>query len=119
LGVWAAIVGVSIVLFRLALEWWIAILRVVLAGAVQASFETVGWYLAMPLLPRLVVAAILTVGAALTDRHWLVPIAVVIALPVIWLNGFAVLAAVVPLWLARTRAVDERHTATVAGVAQP
>ena len=72
----------------------------------------------MPLVPRLVVAAILTVAAALTDRRWLVPIAVVIALPVIWLNGLAVLAAVVPLWLARTRAVDERQPATVAGVSQ-
>ena len=30
------------------------------------------------------------------------PFAVVLALPVIWLNGLAVLAAVVPLWQART-----------------
>ena len=46
--------------------------------------------------------------------------AVTIALPVIWLNGLAVLAAVVPLWLARTRAIDERHpAATVARVSQP
>jgi hypothetical protein len=66
-----------------------------------------------------VVAAILTVAAALTDRRWLVPVAVMIALPVIWLNGLAVLAAVVPLRLARTRAVDERHPATVARVSQP
>ena len=119
IGFTAAIVAVSLVLDRSAWEGWIAILRGDLAGAGQASFETVGWYLAVPLLPRLVVAAILTIAAALTDRRWLVPVAVTIALPVIWLNGLAVLAAVVPLWLARTRAVNERHTATVAEASRP
>jgi hypothetical protein len=118
IGFTAAIVAVSFVLDRSAWEGWIAILRSDLAGAGQASFETVGWYLAVPLLPRLVVAAILTVVAALTDRRWLVPVAVVLALPVIWLNGFAVLAAVVPLWLARTRAVDDRLPAPVARASQ-
>jgi hypothetical protein len=114
IGFTAAIVAVSFVLDRSAWEQWIAILRSDLAGAGQASFETVGWYLAVPLVPRLVVAAILTVAAALTDRRWLVPIAVVIALPVIWLNGLAVLAAVVPLWLARARAIEDRLPARVA-----
>jgi hypothetical protein len=118
-GFTAAIVAVSFVLDRSSWEGWIAILRGDLAGAGQASFETVGWYLPVPLLPRLVVAAILTVAGALADRRWLVPVAVTVALPVIWLNGLAVLAAVVPLWLARTRAVDERRPATVAGVSQP
>jgi hypothetical protein len=47
-----------------------------------------------------------------------VPVAVVIALPVIWLNGLAVLAAVVPLWLARTQAVENRVPAPAAGVSQ-
>jgi hypothetical protein len=114
IGFTAAIVAVSFVLDRSSWEGWIAILRGDLAGAGQASFETVGSYLAVPLLPRLVVAAILTIAAALTDRRWLVPVAVMIALPVIWLNGFAVLAAVVPLWLARARAVEDRVPAPVA-----
>jgi hypothetical protein len=33
------------------------------------------------------------VAAALTDRRWLLPVAVVLAMPVVWLNSLAVLAA--------------------------
>ena len=60
LGVTAAIVAVSFVLDRSAWEEWIAILRGDLAGAGQGSIDTPGWYVAVPLLPRLVVAAIVT-----------------------------------------------------------
>ncbi len=119
LGVTAAIVAVSFVLDRSAWEQWIAILRGDLAGAGQGSIQTPGWYLAVPLLPRLAVAALITVAAALSDRLWLLPVAVVIALPVLWLNGLAVLAAVVPLWLARSPAVEHRVKAPVAGVSEP
>ena len=110
IGVTAAIVAVSFALDRAAWEQWIAILRADLTtGAGQGTLDTPGWYLAVPLLPRLVAAAALVVVAALTDRRWLVPFAVVLALPVIWLNGLAVLAAVVPLWQARTVARGARR----------
>jgi hypothetical protein len=39
--------------------------------------------------------------ASFTNRRWLVPVAVVLALPVIWSNSLAILAAVYPLWRAR------------------
>ena len=97
-GVTLAIAAVSFVLDRAAWEQWIGLLRTDLAGAGQGSLSTVGWYLAVPLLPRLVVAALIVLIAAVADRRWLVPVAVVIALPVIWLNGLAILAASVPLW---------------------
>jgi len=119
LGVTAAIVAVSFVLDRSAWEQWMAILRSDLAGAGQGSIQTPGWYLAVPLLPRLAVAAVIVVAAALTDRRWLLPLAVVIALPVLWMNGLAVLAAVVPLWLARSRAVEHRIPAPVARATEP
>ena len=35
--------------------------------------------------------------AGLTGRAWLLPIAVTLALPVLWLNSLAILAACVPL----------------------
>jgi hypothetical protein len=73
----------------------------------------------VPLLPRLAVAALIAVAAALTDRPWLLPVAVLIALPVVWMNGFAILAAVVPLWLARSRPVEHRAQAPVAQVSEP
>ena len=102
LGVTAAIVAVSYILNPAAWQQWVALLRADLAGgAGQATLDTPGWYLAVPLLPRLVVSGALLVFAGLTDRRWLVPVAVVLALPVLWLNGLAVLAAVVPLWQAR------------------
>ncbi len=118
-SVTAAIVAVSFVLDRAAWEQWIAILRSDLAGAGQGSIQTPGWYLAVPLLPRLAVAALITVAGALTDRRWLLPVAVVIALPVVWMNGLAVLAAVIPLWQARAQAVEQHAPTTVARASQP
>jgi hypothetical protein len=118
-GVSAGIAAVSFFLDRSAWEEWIAILRSDLAGAGQASFQTPGWYLAVPLLPRLAVAAVVAVVAALSDRRWLLPVAVAIALPVVWFNAMAVLAAVVPLWLARARAVDQPVPAAVARASEP
>jgi hypothetical protein len=40
---------------------------------------------------------------AWTNRRWTVPISAFLALPVIWPSGFALLAAVPPLWLANRR----------------
>jgi hypothetical protein len=111
-GVTCLVVAVSFVLDRSAWERWVGLLRDDLSGAGQASFRTVGWYLAVPLLPRLVLAAAIVGFAAWTNRRWLVPVAVVAALPVLWLNGLAVLAAIVPLW--RTRDVDAADRSRIA-----
>ena len=77
-------------------QWarWIELLRSDASVAGNATFTTVGWYLPIALAPRLVVAAALIAYAAWTDRRWLVPIGVVLAMPVVWLNSLAVLAAV-------------------------
>jgi hypothetical protein len=104
IGVTVAIAGVSFLLDRAAWEAWLRLLQTDLSGAGQASFQTVGWYVPVPLLPRLVGAAGLVAFAAWTNRRWLVPVSVVLALPVVWLNGLAVLAAVVPLWRERSAA---------------
>ncbi len=102
-GASVAIALVSFVLDRSAWEQWLALLREDLAGAGQGTIVTPGWYIAIPLLPRLVVAAAIVAIAAWRDLRWLVPVAVVLALPVIWLNGLAVLTAMVPLWRLRVR----------------
>ena len=101
IGATAAIAFASFVIDQRSWQTWIELLRADAADAGQAAFDTPGWYLPVPLVPRLVVAAILVVVGALTDRRWLVPFAVVVALPVVWLNGLAVLAAAVPLWRER------------------
>jgi hypothetical protein len=112
IGVTAAVAAVSLLIDRASWEAWLRLLQTDLSGAGEASFQTVGWYVPIPLLPRLVVATGLVAFAAWSDRRWLVPIAVVLALPVVWLNGLAVLAAVVPLW-------RERSAAATAPIGRP
>jgi hypothetical protein len=50
----------------------------------------------LPLWLRMVLAAALVVWGARTDRRWTVPIAVMVALPVAWFIGAAVLLAIIP-----------------------
>ena len=50
-----------------------------------------------PARVRLIPAALLVAWGALTNRAWTVPVAATLALPVLWFNGLAMLAAVMPL----------------------
>ncbi len=115
LGVTATVVAVSFALDQAAWSQWIALLRGDLQAIGGSAIETPGWYLAIPLLPRILAAGAIAGFAAWTDRRWLVPFAVLLALPVIWLNGLAVLAAAVPLWRERSR-VTEAPRAAPSGV---
>ena len=110
LGATAAIVALSFALDPAAWRTWLDIV-----GVSSSTPATVGWFLPLPLLVRLPVAAILAAVAGLTGRAWLVPIAVTLALPVVWLNSLSILAACVPLWrpaTARGIATDEAGVAT-------
>jgi len=49
--------------------------------------------LPIPLLPRLALAAAIIAWAAYTDRRWLVPVGVTLAMPLLWVIGFAPLVA--------------------------
>jgi hypothetical protein len=53
--------------------------------------------IAIPLLVRLPIAAALVAYAAWRNRPWLVAPAVVLALPLLWFHGLAVLVAITPL----------------------
>ena len=92
-GATVAIAAVSFVLDQAQWARWIDLLRADMTGAGAASFETVGWYVPIPLAPRLAVAVAVIAYAAWTDRRWLVPVAVALAMPVLWANSLAVLAA--------------------------
>jgi hypothetical protein len=74
--------------------WWAEWYRI-LVGSTSGPTATPGWYLPVPLLVRLPAAAVLVAWGGVTSRRWTVPVAVVLALPVLWLNGLAVLAALV------------------------
>ena len=70
-----------------------------------------------PLWLRLPFAAAIAWYAGRTGRAWLVPVSVMLGLPILWLQGLAILTASFPLywersrWLAR-RAADEAAPAT-------
>ena len=117
--------GIGLVWFAVRREWralgWVALTLVVLVGAsvvlgganlwaewirvlvTSAEAPRTYTYLGIappPLVVRLPVAAVVAAWAGLTDRRWALPVATFVALPVIWPSGFALLAAVPPLWLA-------------------
>ena len=56
-------------------------------------------------LLRLPVALVLVAWGARTDRRWTVPVAALLALPVIWLTSLSMLAALVPLGIKRESTV--------------
>jgi glycosyl transferase family 87 len=56
-----------------------------------------------PLMLRLPVAAALAWWAGRTGRAWVVPVAVFMALPVLWIQGLAILTASFPLYWERAR----------------
>jgi hypothetical protein len=70
---------------------WVDVLRAASGAPSPAFVVPIG----LPI--RLVVAAIVVTWGALTDRRWTVPLASAIALPVLWINGFAMLIAIIPL----------------------
>lgn len=51
----------------------------------------------VPLAVRLLLAVPLVVWGALTDRRWTVPVAAMLALPILWVNGLSMLVGVLPL----------------------
>ena len=63
----------------------------------------------LPLLVRLPIAAVLIAFAARTDRAWLLPIGVMIALPNVWTSSTALLAGSAALW--NWSATDRRRPA--------
>ena len=108
-----ALVVASYALDPAAWAQWLQIL----SGS-SSTPETVGPYLPVSILVRLPLAAAVVVAAALTSRAWLLPVAVVLAMPVLWINSLAVLAACIPLRtmdLARVR----MPARSAAGVADP
>lgn len=91
-----ATLAIAALSFVLAPDLWRRWIDLLIAD-VGRPLVTLGWYLPVPLLPRLVAAAALALWGGWTDRRWTVPVAVTLALPVVWLNSLAILAALVPL----------------------
>ena len=84
LGVIGAITAVSFVLGPTAWADWIDLL-----------VSSPGRSQLLPL--RVAGAAVLVVFGAWTGRRWLVPVAVWIALPIVWINSWVILLAIIRL----------------------
>jgi hypothetical protein len=88
LGVTAALVAVSLVVdFRLWQQW---IDKELLVSLRQPPSQP---QIDIPLLVRLPIAAAIVVWGARNNRKWVVPLAAAIAMPVLWIAAFSVLAA--------------------------
>jgi hypothetical protein len=94
LGVSAGLAAVSFAIAPGPWADWIAVVRTTEANEIRAStpFDFI------PLPVRVAIAAGLVVWAARTDRRWVVPVAAALALPVVYLNGLALLVAAPYLW---------------------
>lgn len=84
LGGTATVVAVSFALAPSAWSDWFAFL---LASPARSQL----------LVPRTVIAAILVAFGAATGRRWLVPVAVWLALPIVWVNSWVILLATIRL----------------------
>ena len=113
----AAIAGVSAVLAPQLWHDWLDLLR----RSVTDRQVVEGAYLGIPVWLRLPFALAVITWGARTDRHWTVPIAILLAMPILWINVFTLLLAVVPLreepgltparaWLLRERLLPQAIT---------
>lgn len=94
---WRALVEVAVVTLAIvAVSWllapdqWASWIDLLMSST---DSSTVPGSVPVPLLFRLPVAAAVIAWAALRGRHWLLPLGVLLAMPVIWWGSFALLAA--------------------------
>ncbi len=112
--------GVGLLWFAVRREWRnlaIALTATVAIAAMSAVFAPQLWhdwydllrrsvtdrqvvegaYLAVPVWARLPFAIGIIAWGARTDRHWTVPVGILLAMPILWINVFTLLIAVIPL----------------------
>jgi hypothetical protein len=93
----AVLVVVSYVLDPAAWSAWLNLLLT----SDSAPGATLGFFIPVPLPLRLTAAAAVVIWGARTDRAWTIPVAMALSLPLLWLNGLAVLAGVAPTLISR------------------
>ena len=88
-----ATAAIALASFVVAPDLWFQWLRV-LGAASQAPDPAV--FIDLPCWPRVIAGAALVTWGALNDQRWTVPVASMLALPILWVNGLAMLVAVIP-----------------------
>ena len=112
--------GVGLIWFAVRREWRklaVAITATVAIAAASAIIDPEAWrgwtdllrrsvaerqtidgaYLAIPIWVRLPIGVALIAWGARTDRYWTVPVGVLLSMPILWINVFTLLIAVIPL----------------------
>lgn len=92
----AATVGIAAISAVFAPNAWKAWFDMLLRSSAHPA-PIVGWYIVIPYVLRLPVAIGVIAWGARTDRYWTVPVGVLIAMPILWINVFSLLIAVIPL----------------------
>lgn len=90
LGVTVAVATVS---FAVAPGAWAAWVDALLVNASRPISPDYSGVIHIPLLVRLPAAALVVVWGARTDRPWALAVAATLALPILWVNGLAILLA--------------------------
>jgi len=91
----AATAAIAAVSFLYRPDLWRAWLDILVAATGAPDWKS--FVVPIPVWLRLPVSVAILFWGARTDRRWTVPLASCIALPVLWLNGFAMLVAIIPL----------------------
>jgi hypothetical protein len=96
LGVTLGVMGVSFLLDQGAWASWAAML-------LRAEFphDPQLVYLDVPLTIRLPIALLVIAWGARTSRTWTIPVAMTLAMPIVWANSVTILVALIPLLAAQ------------------
>lgn len=97
----AAIAALSVIVEPRQWAAWIQFLGATSEGATIAQFQ-----IGLPLWLRLPAAVALVAWGARSNRRWTVPLGATIALPILWVSGFAICAALAHEELASTPRAD-------------
>ena len=111
---------ISLVSFAIAPSAWFDWFNFLTTSSSTGPVDNASYqWLIPPLALRLAVAAALIVWGARTDRRWVVPVGVVLAMPVLWITSPAVLAAIPRLRRAPGDASAEPPRSASASAAAP
>lgn len=119
---WAlgATAAISLVSFAIAPGAWFDWLRFLTTSEATGAGSN-DWYsfLFPPLWVRIAAAALLVVWGARTDRRWVVPVATVVAMPVLWVTTPAILVAIPRLRRKPDAATSEGVDGATGGSSRP
>lgn len=111
LGVTAVIAIVSVIVDGNQWVAWLTLLAGTKEGGAVDQFQ-----IDVPLAVRIPVAAALVAWGARSDRRWTVPVGASLALPILWVSGFAICAALVHSELGPGQGARRRPEGSAAGL---